>query len=589
MSNLHKELISILDGEKLTPHLQPIVSLTQKKIIGYEALIRGPSDSPLHSAFNLFDTAERFNLTTRLEFVCRELSIQRYASLGIREKLFINVSPSVLLQPGFENGMTLKLLNKFGVDPRLIVIELTEHQPTDDYELMRDAVLHYRSMGFEIALDDLGAGYSGLRLWSELLPEYVKIDSHFINDIYDDPVKFNFVKSIQNIASSLHCHVIAEGIETENEFKAIAKLGITHAQGYYFARPAYIPLDKVDKLLFVSEPDNNEPPDPFNSTKSVSHIIKFISPISSDTPIVDIMERFQRNNELTILPLVDDNIGVGLIFRDIFLTKLFASRYGLELYGKKPIKLFIDKIPLSIDKNTSIQIVSKKLTSILHTDPAFFITHNGEYSGVGTTMDLLENITRQQIDSAKHANPLTLLPGSTPINKQMNQLLAKKIPFSVAYFDLDNFKPFNDVYGYHAGDEIIKAVANTINQFVNIENGLVGHIGGDDFIVIFTCSDWLKICKSILKTFKHIVLHHYNDQDIKAGGIQTENRAGEKCFYPLISLSIGIVDEVSTAQCQSHVEIADLASGTKKQAKKIDGNSLFINKRNKESKHKHNK
>ncbi|MDP3838599.1 MAG: GGDEF domain-containing protein, partial [Methylococcales bacterium] len=208
--------------------------------------------------------------------------------------------------------------------------------------------------------------------------------------------------------------------------------------------------------------------------------------------------------------------------------------------------------------------------------------------GIGTTMDLLEKITCQQIDSAKHANPLTLLPGSAPINEQMNQLLAKKIPFSVAYFDLDNFKPFNDVYGYHAGDEIIKAVANTINQFITLENGLIGHIGGDDFIVIFTCSDWFKICKYILKTFKHIVQHHYNDADIHAGGIHAENRSGEQCFYPLISLSIGIVDEVSTAQCQSHIEISDLAAGTKKQAKKIEGNSLFVNKRNKNSKHKHN-
>ncbi len=585
MSNLHKELISILDGEKLTPHFQPIVSLTQKKIIGYEALIRGPSDSPLHSAFNLFDTADRFNLSTKLEFLCRELSIQRYASLAMKEKLFINVSPSVLLQPDFENGITLKLLNKFGIDPCLIVIELTEHQPTDDYELMRDAVLHYRNMGFEIALDDLGAGYSGLRLWSELLPEYVKIDSHFIRDIHDDPVKFNFVRSIQNIASSLHCHVIAEGIETENEFKAIAKLGITHAQGYYFARPAFIPVEKIDNSLFVADTTDSEPPDPFNTTKSVSDIAKFITPTSSETAISEVMSRFQRNSELTILPLVDNNVAVGLIFRDLFLTKLFASRYGLELYGKKPIKLFIDKIPLSIDENVSVQAVSKKLTSTMRTDAAFIITRNGDYAGIGTVMDLLEKITRQQINSAKHANPLTLLPGSVPINQHINQLLAKKIPFSVAYFDLDHFKPFNDVYGYDAGDNIIKAVADTIMQFVPPEKGQVGHIGGDDFIVIFTGDDWLPRCKSILKTFKHRVPSYYKNEDIKAGGIRTENRAGQKCFYPLISLSIGIVNETSTAQCQSHVEIADLAAGTKKQAKKIEGNSLFVNGRNKQSKH----
>jgi diguanylate cyclase (GGDEF)-like protein len=578
MPSLYKELIDILNGEKLTPHFQPIVSLTQKKIIGYEALIRGPSDSPLHSAFNLFDTAARFNLSTRLEFICRELTIQRYASLGLREKLFINVSPSVLLQPDFENGITLKFLEKFGIDSRFIVIELTEHQPTEDYELMRNAVLHYRNMGFEIALDDLGAGYSGLRLWAELLPEYVKIDNHFVSEINEDIIKFNFVRSIQNIASSLHCNVIAEGIETAEEFKAIAKLGITHAQGYYFAKPAFIPAEKVDSALFVNDYED-EINDPFNVTKAVSHIAKLVTPVSSETLISEVMTRFQRNNELTILPLVDNHIAVGIIFRDQFLFKLFASRYGLELYGNKPIKLFIDKMPLSIDQDISIQTVSKKLTSAMRNDEAFIITHNGEYAGIGTVMDLLEEITHQQIESAKHANPLTLLPGSVPINKQINQLLAKEIPFCVAYFDLDNFKPYNDVYGYDAGDNIIKAVANLLIKFVSLEKGLVGHIGGDDFIVIFTCDDWLQRCKVILKAFKEIVPSHYKGRDVKAGGIHTESRNGQKCFYPLTSLSIGVVDSVATAQCQSHVEIADLAAGAKKQAKKIEGNSCFVNKR----------
>jgi diguanylate cyclase (GGDEF)-like protein len=501
--------------------------------------------------------------------------------LGLREKLFINVSASVLLQKDFENGRTLEFLDKFGVDSRFIVIELTEHQPTNDYDLMRNALEHYRAMGFEIALDDLGAGYSGLKLWSELLPEYVKIDNHFVQGICEDSVKFNFVRSIQNIASSLHCNVIAEGIETVEEFKAIAKLGITHAQGYYFGRPMAIPLENVDSALFVSDDTDNELLEPFYATKAVSHIARRVTPVSSETPISEVMTRFQRNNELTILPLVDNQMAVGIIFRDLFLSKLFASRYGLELYGKKPIKLFIDKTPLSIDQNLSIQAVSKKLTSTMRTDTAFIITHHGEYAGIGTIMDLLEEITRQQIESAQYANPLTLLPGSVPINERINQLLAKKIPFCVAYFDLDNFKPFNDVYGYDAGDNIIKTVANTLVQFIPPEKGQVGHIGGDDFIVILTCDDWLPCCKTILKTFKNSALNYYTEEDKKAGGIHAENRAGQKCFYPLVSLSIGIVDTISTSQCQSHVEIADLAAGAKKQAKKLEGNSLFVNKRNK--------
>ena len=134
MPSLYKELMDILNGEKLTPYFQPIVSLTKKKIIGYEALIRGPSNSSLHSAFSLFNAAQGFNLTTRLEFICRELIIKRYVKLGLTEKLFINVSPAALLEPDFKHSMTLKLLDKFAVNFQSIVIELTEHQPTDNYE-----------------------------------------------------------------------------------------------------------------------------------------------------------------------------------------------------------------------------------------------------------------------------------------------------------------------------------------------------------------------------------------------------------------------------------------------------------------------
>lgn len=574
MSNLRNELTKILKGKQLTPHFQPIVSLSQKKIMGYEALIRGPSNSPLHSPFNLFDTAERFDLNTKLEYICRELTIKRYAELNIKEKLFINVSPAVLLQPDFIKGETLKLLDQFGVDPRFVVIELTEHQPTDDFQLMLEAVTHYRKMGFEIAIDDLGAGYSGLRLWSELQPEYVKIDMHFIQGIHNDPVKLNFVRSIQNIAGSLNCNVIAEGIETEEEFKVVEQLGITHAQGYYFARPTALPVGKVDKSLFIV---SSQPPK-FNATKA-AHIAKFIMPVSSETPISEVMGLFHSDSELTILPLVDGNEASGIIFRDHFLFKLFSSRYGIELYGKKPIKTFIEKTPLSFDQNMPIELVSKQLTSTMRNDQAFIITDDGEYAGIGTILNLLEEITRQQIHNAKHANPLTLLPGSVPINEQINQLLAANIPFSFGYFDLDHFKPFNDVYSYSAGDDIIKAVADTLTQYISAESGLVGHIGGDDFIVIFMGNDWLACCENILNAFEKAVPNYYKDEDIKTGGIYTENRVGEKCFFPMISLSVGLVDPDSTSQCQSHVDIADLAAEAKKQAKKIEGNSFFIHHR----------
>ncbi|MGB4498557.1 MAG: EAL domain-containing protein, partial [Methylococcaceae bacterium] len=106
MSSLKQELLSILEHKKLTPYFQPIVSYTQKKIVGYEALIRGPSNSPLQSPLNLFDIAERYGLSSQLEFVCRELSIQYYAKFNLDAKLFLNVSPHILVQPEFKTGET---------------------------------------------------------------------------------------------------------------------------------------------------------------------------------------------------------------------------------------------------------------------------------------------------------------------------------------------------------------------------------------------------------------------------------------------------------------------------------------------------
>jgi diguanylate cyclase (GGDEF)-like protein len=582
MSNakLKQELLSILEHKKLTPFFQPIISVVKKEIIGYEALIRGPSDSVFHNPNHLFNVAEKYELISELDMLCRELSIQHYANSNLNSKLlFINVSPYALLQPKFKTGETLRYLEQFGLNPHDVVIELTEHKPFEDYELMLNAVAYYRGMGFDIALDDLGAGYSSnVRLWSEVLPEYIKIDQHFVQGLPEDSLKFNFLRSIQGIANALNCNIIAEGIETEAEFKAIENLNISHAQGHYLARPATMPLVRLNNSIFKG--DSLADKHFLHQVIAVEIISQFIEPISANTHIKEVMNIFQHHNELTMLPLVDHGVASGIIFRDVFLSKLFSNRYGIDLYGRKPVKIFIDHVPLHIDCKTPIESVSMQLTSAAHPEQAFIITRDGKYIGVGTVLSLLEVVTRQQIDNAKYANPLTLLPGSVPMNEQVNQLLASNTLFAFGYFDLDNFKPFNDIYGYSAGDDIIKAVASILKECVPTEHGFVGHIGGDDFIVIFTCDDWLNLCQKILAAFELRARDYYKSDDVNAGGIWAENRIGEKCFFPIMSLSVGLVAPETTCHCQSHVDVADLAAEAKKLAKKTEGNSYFVNHRN---------
>ena len=228
---------NILAHGDLSSLFQPIVSLSEQRILGYEALTRGPSNSPLHSPLTLFAVARHAGRLSELEMACRKSACRGFSALGLEGKLFLNVSPESLLDPSHQPGRTLKLLQTFGIPPSQVVIELTEQSPTEDFALLDNALHHYRAMGFSIALDDLGAGYSSLRLWSELRPDYVKIDRHFIDGIHQDAVKREFVGSILKMAEASRAQVIAEGIELTEELTVLAEMGVDLVQGYLLSRP----------------------------------------------------------------------------------------------------------------------------------------------------------------------------------------------------------------------------------------------------------------------------------------------------------------------------------------------------------------
>jgi EAL domain-containing protein (putative c-di-GMP-specific phosphodiesterase class I) len=230
-------LDSILAHGSVTSLFQPIVSLSERLILGYEALTRGPSNTSLHSPINLLAAARHAGRLNELEMTCRENACRRYSQQQLQSKLFLNVSPETLLDAKHKPGRTLELLHQYGISADKVVIELTEQTPTDDFELLRAALHHYRDMGFSIALDDLGAGYSSLRMWSELRPDYVKIDRYFIDGLHRDAVKREFVESIMKIARASQAQVIAEGIELSEELHVLSEMGIDLVQGYLLGRP----------------------------------------------------------------------------------------------------------------------------------------------------------------------------------------------------------------------------------------------------------------------------------------------------------------------------------------------------------------
>ncbi len=176
-------------------------------------------------------------------------ALRRFAELRLQGALFLNISPQALLDPAFRPGETLGWMRAAGLSPEQVVIELTETRPVGDYALLREATAHYRDMGFRIALDDLGEGFSNLRLWSELRPDYVKLDKYFTQGIASDAAKQQFVRSIHAIALATGTQVIAEGIESGEELATLRQLGIGMGQGYFIERPASQPSRQLSTAL----------------------------------------------------------------------------------------------------------------------------------------------------------------------------------------------------------------------------------------------------------------------------------------------------------------------------------------------------
>ncbi|TAN72591.1 MAG: EAL domain-containing protein [Gallionella sp.] len=416
-----KSLQDILDQRNLSTLFQPIMDLSSGAFIGFEGLIRGPADSPLHSPANLFGAARQRGLELETEMLSRQIVLESFSAQNLPGKLFLNVSPRTLMNPNFKNGQTLAYLEKLGVDPKRVIIEVTENQPTFDFEGMRNALLHYRGMGFQIAMDDLGEGFSSLRLWSELRPEFVKIDMHFVQGVNADPLKRQFLKSIHSIAQSSGTQVIAEGIETDAEFRVVRDIGIACGQGYFIARPSPVPPLNPPAGTGRLANTNYCVEQPYSTPRNIAveTVLRYVEPVQPEMETGKIFARFSEDKNLRAIPVVKNGRPVGLINRYEFVDS-FARLCRREPPGEKPCADIMNAAPLLVEKSTPINELSGFLSEseIRHFTDGFIITEQGRYIGIGAGQDLLREITKAQIETARYANPLTLLPGNSLLIEQ---------------------------------------------------------------------------------------------------------------------------------------------------------------------------
>jgi EAL domain-containing protein (putative c-di-GMP-specific phosphodiesterase class I) len=318
------QLAQLIQSRALTAHFQPIFSARNGSVYGCEALARVDNRFAPHGIAPLFATAREQGLVAPLDRMCRQAALEcalRQGFAARSERLFINVCPETLMDSGGEPVM--ELIERLGVPRDRIIFEITEESAVQDYNLFARSVTFYRELGFQIAIDDFGVGYGGLKMLAVIEPDYVKIDRHFTQDIERAIVRRNLVDAIATVCHRLGIKVVAEGIENDADAAVLIEMGVEFLQGFGLARPAaqwpepetYVPLPRASCAV----------------VSNLEHT--FIGDIARSTPtlpysalMAEARRLFIENPALMSLPLLDGERCTGMLHRGSFFELTAACR-----------------------------------------------------------------------------------------------------------------------------------------------------------------------------------------------------------------------------------------------------------------------
>lgn len=231
-------LREILASEQIRTLVHPVFNIETMEVIGYEALSRGPEGSEFERPDKLFAVAYDADLVMRLERVCRKRALEAAASMPDDRLFFLNIEPEAVSDPQLRDMVTSALTEESGIDPKRVVLEITERVAISDFAAFRSTLDYVRALGFSVAVDDAGAGYGSLQCLAELTPDWLKVDISLVHGVDSDDVRAGLIESLVLFADRMGAKLVAEGIETEAELAKLRLLGVIYGQGFLLAVPS---------------------------------------------------------------------------------------------------------------------------------------------------------------------------------------------------------------------------------------------------------------------------------------------------------------------------------------------------------------
>jgi len=536
------EILQILDFA-----FQPIVNAHTGSTFGFEALLRNVTTAGFSSIDEVFGAAFEDHTLVGLETALRLKAITKFvnSNFHLQSHLFLNIDNRALGIAGSCQPALWDLLEKFQLKHR-ICFEISEKQQINFEGTSIETMRTLRHNGISLAIDDYGTGFSGLQLLYYTDPAFIKVDRFFIQDISTDLKKKNFVNNLVQSAHQMGSLVVAEGVETIQEYYECLELGCDLIQGYLVERPQ-TDMTKLALHYQVIATLSQQNFRHRHTDRSLTQSrIENISPVRIDSNIFDVFFLFQHNN-LSFIPVVNlfgEPIG---IVRECQFKRYAYSRFGRELLqnasAKQSLMQFVDAMPI-IDCSTPAEKILE-VYSLSNGADCLLVTEQMRYIGVLSAHSLLSILHEKNITIARDQNPLTRLPGNNIIFEFVSQCLSEMNElFHLVYLDIDNFKPFNDRYGFRQGDRVILLVAELLKEISGAN--LIAHIGGDDFFVAFKNFELpyvLELVSKALQAFTQNVKPFYDSEDRTQGYILAKARGSEDLQrFPLLTCSASIVE-----------------------------------------------
>ena len=581
----NRAITDFIASVNIRPHFHPIIDIFTRSVLGYEVLARGRD--PFASPYAMFREAARLAAVWELEMACCQAALTKISAFPsplADANYFINVSPVVFSDPRFLEEFTKAKLQEYGIDRKNIVIEITEEKAISNYSAFQQLIAHYTQEGFNIALDDFGSGHSGLITLVASTPHFLKLDMAIVRDVHKHDYKQKLVKAITSFASSVNARLIAEGVECQEELEVLIRYGVRYVQGFLFGIPQPEPYSLSaewrDILKGLVEKYDVAAVD---LDTRISNLISLPATIPGNTMLCrELDQMFKKNAQLDHVVILNQGTIAGLITRQLFYG-LTGGPFGYQLMQKKSIESICKPRPLIVEDKMTVTTLAKLAMDRDYEDlydPVLVTDGKGLFLGTITMKQVMTKSIELEIRSAMGLNPLTSLPGNNVIHRWITDAFSWA-EYTIIYVDLDHFKGYNDLYGFIMGDELLQFTANILSHWLKELPGgaKLGHIGGDDFVIVSPGIVWEETLHHLCMLFDSEKLKLFKSKDVEKGYLDIMDRQGRPVKTNLVTMSLAVIDSRKVWTDPNPALFSEIAASLKKKVKQMTsetGHSGFL-------------